>query len=130
MADDEQEIFSTFGARPATLQVGAGQLAPSLESRLLGLQEGQRAAFDLGPGEAYGERSQELVRTLSRATFDRNADPETEYQPGDVVALHAPDGARYAGVLKERDRGRVVVDFNHPLAGRQLRFTVLVIGVI
>lgn len=126
----ERELVSTFEARPATLQIGGGQLAPTLEQRLLGMAEGERADFDLSPAEAYGERRSELVRTLSRAAFDSHAEADTDYREGDVVTFRMPDGASVAGVLKARDDERVVVDFNHPLAGMPLRFSVQVIGVI
>jgi FKBP-type peptidyl-prolyl cis-trans isomerase SlpA len=126
----EREIISTFGSRPATVQIGAGHLAAALEERLLGLAEGERAAFDLAPAEAFGERSAELVRTLTRAMFDRNADPNGEYAAGDLVELNLPDKGRLAGVLRARDEHAVVVDFNHPLAGQPVRFSVHVIGVI
>lgn len=127
---DEREVVSTMGGRPATLQIGAGQLGPALEDRLLGLREGARVEFDLAAGEAYGPRHPALVQALTRAAFDANADPEVDYVPGDVVEFSAPDGARYSGVLKERTPQRVVVDFNHPLAGLPLKFSVQVIGVL
>ena len=129
-ADDEREIISTFGGRPATVQIGAGHMAVPLESRLLGLAEGERAAFDLSPVDGFGERNGELVQTLARATFDANADPTADYAPGDVVEFNDPQHGRVAGVLKSCDERAVVVDFNHPLAGQPLRFSVHVIGVI
>jgi FKBP-type peptidyl-prolyl cis-trans isomerase SlpA len=127
---DEHEVISTFDATPATLHLGAGQLAAPLENRLLGLTEGQEASFELEPGEGFGQRNAALVQTLSRATFDANADPGVEYLPGDVVELNAPDGGRFAGVLKRRADDTVIVDFNHPLAGLPVRFSVRVIGVL
>ncbi|MGB2819191.1 MAG: FKBP-type peptidyl-prolyl cis-trans isomerase [Burkholderiaceae bacterium] len=127
---NEHEVVSTFDARPATVQIGAGQFSEALEDRLLGLEEGQEAAFDLAAGDAFGHRNGELVQTLSRATFDANADPGVEYVPGDVVEFNAPDGLRFSGVLKQHGSDRVVVDFNHPLAGLPVRFTVRVIGVL
>ncbi len=129
-AGAEREVVSTLALKPATLQLGQGQLAPSLEERLLGLEEGTEATFDLGVDEAYGRRHPDLVQTLTRATFDANADPDAEYVPGDIVEFRAPDGGRFSGVLKARGDERVVVDFNHPLAGLPLRFTVQVIGVL
>jgi FKBP-type peptidyl-prolyl cis-trans isomerase SlpA len=126
---DEHEIVSTFGSSPATLQLGASQFSPPLEARLLGLAEGEEAAFDLGPDEGFGPRNAELVQTMSRAAFDRNAEP-SDYLPGDVVEFNSPAGDRFAGVLKSRADDAVVVDFNHPLAGRPLRFSVRVIGVL
>lgn len=130
LEDNEHEVVSTFDARPATMQVGAGQFSEALEQRLIGLEEGQEANFDLAAGEAFGHRAGDLVQTLTRATFDANADPGTEYVPGDVVEFNAPDGLRFSGVLKQHGDDRVVVDFNHPLAGLPVRFSVRVIGVL
>jgi FKBP-type peptidyl-prolyl cis-trans isomerase SlpA len=127
---NEHEVVSTFDARPATVQIGAGQFSEALEHRLIGLEEGQEASFDLAAGDAFGHRSAELVQTLSRAAFDANADPGAEYVPGDVVEFNAPDGLRFSGVLKQHGNDRVVVDFNHPLAGLPVRFSVHVIGVL
>lgn len=129
-AGDEREIISTFGGRPATVQIGAGHMAAPLESRLVGLVEGEHAAFELAPVDGFGERNQELVQTLTRAVFDANADPTADYAPGDVVEFNVPQRGRLAGVLKSRNERAVVVDFNHPLAGQPLHFSVHVIGVI
>jgi FKBP-type peptidyl-prolyl cis-trans isomerase SlpA len=126
----ERDVVSTFDGRAATLQVGAGQLAAALEQRLLGLAEGAEARFELAPGEAYGQRNPALVQTLSRAAFDANAEPGESYAPGDIVQFRAPGGEGFSGVLKAHDASRVVVDFNHPLAGLPLRFAVRVIGVL
>lgn len=127
---NEHEVVSTFAAQPATVQLGAGQFSEALEERLLGLVEGQEASFDLPAGAAFGQRNGELVQTLARSTFDANADPGVHYVPGDVVEFNAPDGLRFSGVLKQHGDDRVVVDFNHPLAGLPVRFTVRVIGVL
>ena len=127
---NEHEVVSTFDAKPATLQVGMGQFSEALEERLIGLEEGQDATFELPAGAAFGHRNAELVQTLARTTFDANADPGVEYVPGDVVEFNAPDGLRFSGVLKQHGDHRVVVDFNHPLAGLPVRFSVRVIGVL
>lgn len=128
--DVEREVVSTHGGHPATLQLGGGQLAAGLEARLVGLAEGQEARFELAPSEAFGERNPQLVQALSRAAFDASSDRGSDYAPGDVVELNGPDGGRVAGVLKEHGERRVVVDFNHPLAGIPVRFSVRVIGVL
>jgi FKBP-type peptidyl-prolyl cis-trans isomerase SlpA len=129
-AGEEREVVSTLALKPATLQIGASQLAPSLEQRLIGLDEGAAATFELTPDEAYGQRNPDLVQAVARGTFDANADPATEYLPGDVVEFRSPSGERFSGVLKSMDSARAIVDFNHPLAGLPLRFTVHVIGVL
>ncbi|MFN7573283.1 MAG: peptidylprolyl isomerase [Betaproteobacteria bacterium] len=128
--DGWREVFSTFDARPATLQLGAGQLAAPLEQRLLGLDEGVEAQFEVPAGEAYGRRNPELVQRLSRKLFDANTEPDADYAPGDVVRLALADGVQMGGVLKDADDEHVVVDFNHPLAGLPVQFAVRVIGVL
>jgi FKBP-type peptidyl-prolyl cis-trans isomerase SlpA len=126
----EREVISTLGARPATLQLGAGQLALGLEARLLGLAEGEEASFELAPADAFGERNPALVQTLSRAAFDAGVGAESAFAAGDVVEFSPPGAGRLAGVLRRHDHRRAVVDFNHPLAGLPLRFSVRVIGVL
>lgn len=75
-------------------------------------------------------RKPELVQVLTRAVFDASAAAAGDYAPGDVVEFDAPEGGRFTGVLKALGEQRVVVDFNHPLAGRPLKFSVRVIGVL
>ncbi len=126
------EVISTFGGRPATLQMGSGQLAPALEQRLLGLAEGEEGRFELAPDEAYGRRHAELVQSFQRALFDANADLVNEgpYEPGDAVRFRGPGGEQVAGVIKSIDDERVVLDFNHPLADQAIVFEVRLLGVI
>jgi FKBP-type peptidyl-prolyl cis-trans isomerase SlpA len=126
----EREVVSTLGGRPATVQIGGGHLAGGLEARLLGLAEGDQATFEVAPEEAFGARNPELVQSVSRAAFDAHAATGEDFAPGDVVEFNGPDGSRVAGVLKGRDDRHVLVDFNHPLAGLPLRFSVRVIGVL
>jgi len=121
---------STFGAQPATVMIGGGDIAEALEACLVGLEEGTVTRFELPPGAGFGLRSPELVQTLSGATFDANADPIVDYLPGDIVQFSSPEGHRFSGVLKQRDGDRVVVDFNHPLAGMPIQFAVHVVGVL
>ncbi len=125
----QREVANTFVARPVTVQMGRGQFAPAMEARLLGLAVGSEHTFDLTAAEAYGLRQPEWVRTLTRATFDKEC-AAGDYQPGDVIELNWPEGNRLAGVLKQIDRECVVIDFNHPLAGVPLRWSVRVIGVL
>jgi len=124
------DVITTFGGKPATLQLGIGQLAEPLERCLLGLSEGDRRQFELSPGEAFGPRNPELIQRLSRSVFDAHTTPGTAYEPGDLVELPAPGGGRYAGVLKEITEQSVLFDFNHPLAGQALNFEVEILGVL
>jgi FKBP-type peptidyl-prolyl cis-trans isomerase SlpA len=129
---DGADIVSTFGMTPATLSVGAGELAPAIESRLIGLAEGTRTAFELPPGAAFGERNPGLLQWVRRSLLAQHGDPDgAPPQVGDVIQFAAPDGqGQVAGVVREAGDGAVLVDFNHPLAGQPLTFEVELIGVL
>ena len=127
---DGTDIVTTFGATPATLLLGQGQLAPFLEQRLLGLADGTHQTFELSPAEGFGERHPELIQAVSKTTLEQNSVPGTDYAVGEVVEFNAPKGGRFAGVLLEMRDTSAVFDFNHPLAGQALQFEVKLISVL
>jgi FKBP-type peptidyl-prolyl cis-trans isomerase SlpA len=127
---DGEDIVSTFNENPATLQLGTGQLAPFLETCLMGLPEGAHQVFELGPDQAFGPRNPELIQRVSRATLDENSAPGDQYVIGDLVEFAAPSGGRFAGVLREINDAGAVFDFNHPLAGQSVKFEVKIIGIL
>ena len=124
-------FIDTFGAQPATLSLGTGELAPAVEAHLMGLAEGSEASFALAAGEAFGQRSAELVQRVARSAIDAAGDADGDYQVGDVVRFPTPDGqASFAGVVQAVEGDALVFDFNHPLAGRPVTFDVKLIGVM
>jgi len=128
---DGAAVIDTFGEQPATLSLGRGELAPAVEARLIGLDEGARASFELAAGEAFGPRSAELVQRVARRLLDELGDADAQYSVGDVVRFPTPDGqGGYAGVVREIGADWLLFDFNHPLAGQRVRFDVHVIGVL
>ncbi|MES2150341.1 MAG: FKBP-type peptidyl-prolyl cis-trans isomerase [Pseudomonadota bacterium] len=127
---DGTDLITTFGGNPATLMLGQGQLAPFLEACLIGLAEGTHQTFELAPAQAFGERSPDMVRPVTRATLDANSEPDAEYKIGDLVDFAAPGGGRFAGVLRELGAESATFDFNHPLAGKPLRFEVQLLSVL
>ncbi|MEN3366459.1 MAG: FKBP-type peptidyl-prolyl cis-trans isomerase SlpA [Burkholderiales bacterium] len=127
---DGTDIVSTFQENPATLTLGAGQLAPFLEACLLGLPEGVHQTFDLPPEQAFGPRNPDLIQRVSRATLKENSQLGEQYAIGDLVEFNAPGGGRFAGVLREIDADGALFDFNHPLAGQPVKFEVKIIGIL
>jgi FKBP-type peptidyl-prolyl cis-trans isomerase SlpA len=131
---DGADVINTFNDKPATLSLGSGQLSPAIERRLIGLAEGSRETLHLEPGEAFGQRSPELLQRVKLAMLREFGDPDEDYQVGDVVQFPTPDGqGSYAGVLRElgpAEEDWATFDFNHPLAGQAVSFEVHVIGVL
>jgi len=132
LAGPAGDVINTFADKPATLSLGAGELSPALEQRLLGLAEGARATFELAAGEAFGERNADMQQWVARKLLSELGDPDERYSVGDVVQFPTPDGqGSYAGaVMQVREDGAVLFDFNHPLAGQPVTFEVHVIGIL
>ncbi|PXW96498.1 FKBP-type peptidyl-prolyl cis-trans isomerase SlpA [Sphaerotilus hippei] len=131
---DGAAIVNTFNDKPATLSLGTGQLAPAIERRLLGLEEGTRTVFELPAGEAFGQRNPELIQRVKLALLRELGDPDEQYQVGDVVQFPTPDGqGSYAGLVREVgpvEQDWALFDFNHPLADQPVSFEVQLIGVL
>ena len=132
LAGPQGDVISTFGSKPATLTLGTGELSPAVEERLIGLQEGAHATFELPAGAAFGERNPDMIQWLASRELDSMGDPNERYDVGDVVQLPTPDGlGQFAGVVLDvRDDGALRLDFNHPLAGQPVTFEVQLIGVL
>lgn len=101
-----------------------------MEAGLLGQREGAHVSYELQPADAYGERNPELVQKVTRAMFDQHAGPGQDFSPGDMVEFAAPNGGRYAGILKELHTDYALFDFNHPMAGCALKVDVAILGVL
>ena len=120
------EYVSTFDLSPATLQMGSGQLAEPLEKRLIGLSAKQRQIFEIGCLDAFGEHNPRLVERIARSALP----PEVELQENSLIEFGAPDGGGFAGFLRELDDSHALIDFNHPLAGKPIRFEVEIIAIL
>ncbi|WP_295552477.1 FKBP-type peptidyl-prolyl cis-trans isomerase [uncultured Pseudacidovorax sp.] len=131
LAGPAGDIINTFNDKPATLSLGAGELSPAVEQRLLGLEEGTHTTFDLPAGEAFGERNAEMQQWVARTLLAQLGDPDEQYAVGDVVQFPTPDGTgSYAGAVIALSDSAVQFDFNHPLAGQPVTFEVRLIGVL
>ena len=131
LSGPQGDVINTFGGKPATLSLGAGELSPAVEERLIGLTEGAHDTFELPAGAAFGERNPDMIQWLARKELDSLGDPDERYAVGDVVQFPTPDGqGSYAGAVVASNDSAVQFDFNHPLAGQPVTFEVEVIGVL
>lgn len=133
LADLEgNEYVSTFDMSPATLQMGGGQLVATLEHCLLGLAAGERHVFQIEAEDAFGEHNPRLVERIARSALP----PELELKENSLIEFAAPDDAipgtsgGIAGYLRELTDTTALFDFNHPLAGKPIRFEVEIIGIM
>lgn len=123
--ENGQPLISTFETKPATLQLGAGDLLPTLENLLFGLENGTQRTFTLTPELAFGPYRDDLVELVK---IEHLPDPNIEIPS--IMEFTAPDGSRYPGLVREKNTATATVDFNHPLAGKTIRFDVHILGIL
>ncbi|MEM7813619.1 MAG: peptidylprolyl isomerase [Candidatus Aenigmatarchaeota archaeon] len=110
----EEKIFNPrarYG--PVPVIVGAGFVVPGLDKALSEMSVGERRDIVVKPEEGFGQRNAQLVRTVPGKLFKH------EPAPGQVV-----DFGGMRGRVQSVSAGRVRVDFNHPLAGKALKYSV------
>lgn len=120
-----EEVDSTRQGRPATFEVGDGNLPPGFERALFGLVRGDSERLEITPEDGFGMPNPANVQVLARGEFPA----DLELVEGLVVSFADASHSELPGVVRRIDGDRVEVDFNHPLAGRTLYFDVDIIRV-
>ena len=121
---DGTEAVSTFGEEPLSLVMGDGTLLPGMEMALYGLSAGDEQTLTLEPHQAYGFHDEQMTHELPRSDFG-----DHEPEAGHIMAFATPGGDETPGLVLEVHDDKVKVDFNHPLAGREVVFRVQVLEV-
>ena len=107
---------------PATIVLGARHLVKGLDAKLEDKETGKSYTIEIGPDEGFGARSGDLVKVFPRFKFKDHKGP---LYPGAQVQLQGING-----IVSSVSGGRVRVDFNHPLAGKDLEYKVKIIGKV
>ena len=118
--------YSSFEEAPLVFDWGDGTLRPGLELAVLGLTAGAEQTLTLLPEQAYGLHDQALVHDMPRSDFPDLGAPKV----GQIIAFHSPTGEDTAGAILAVDDEIVRVDFNHPLAGREVVFRVKILSIV
>jgi FKBP-type peptidyl-prolyl cis-trans isomerase SlpA len=118
-------IDSTFDQEPATFTVGDGNLLEGFEEVVMGLSAGSKAVFTISPEKGFGQHNPSNLQTIKRDQFG----DDITLEKGLVLSFADAQKAELPGVVAEFTDEEVVVDFNHPLAGKEVLFEVDIINV-
>lgn len=121
---DGDFVESSEGQEPVAYLHGRNNIVPGLENGLRGRRAGDELTVTVEPEDAYGPRNPSAVQRVPIKHLIRPG----KLAADDVVTVNTNEGPRRATVLKV-GRFNVDVDFNHPLAGRQLQFEVRIVDV-
>ena len=121
---DEFDNSYTRG-KPITFQLGSNQTIAGFESAIVGLAVGEKKKVSLTPEMAYGQVNEKLFQTFSRTDFPE----DFELEPGEMISVPTESGQTFPATIYGIDNESVVLNFNHPLAGKTLEFQVKIVSV-
>lgn len=122
---DDEVVQSSEGQEPLAYTHGAGEIIPGLASEMEGLNEGDEKRVLVVAENAYGNINPDAFQEVPRSTLPAELDP----QEGMTLKAHAPDGREVLVRISEVKEESVVIDMNHPLAGKDLQFDVKVVSI-
>ncbi len=112
-------LDSNIGKEPLEYISGKGQIIPGLESKISEMSVGDKAEIAVEAKDAYGEVNPEAVQTLPKEQF-----AGIDLEVGMILYGQGENQETVQVVVKSFDDENVVVDFNHPLAGKDLLFNI------
>jgi FKBP-type peptidyl-prolyl cis-trans isomerase 2 len=122
---NEEVIDTSQGKDPLTYTHGNGQIIPGLEKALIGLEVGEEKVVEVAPEDAYGVVNPRAFQVIPKKSLPQDIEPKA----GMFLAMQAPNGESVPVRISEVNDDSVVIDLNHPLAGKTLNFRVKIVSI-
>ena len=118
------EMFDTSeGREPLKFQVGSGQIIPGFERAIMGKNIGEKVTVNIPAEEAYGQIREDLIVQVPKTQMPG------EVEVGQPLQAQGDNGQTINVVVKEINEEHVMIDGNHPLAGKELVFDIEVVEI-
>jgi peptidylprolyl isomerase len=124
--NDGTEFDSSSGRDPLEFALGGGQVIPGFDKAVDGMAVGDNKTVTIPPGEAYGERHDQLVQEVPKSALPEEIDPAV----GMHLQSRSPEGQVMNLVVTEVAEASITVDGNHPLAGQALTFDIELVEIV
>ena len=122
-ANSKVQLDTNVGGAPLEFISDMGQIIPGLEKELVNLNAGDKTDVLVKPADAYGEYNEEAAQTLPKEQF-----ADIELTEGMSLYGTGEGGETVQVVVKEVKDDEVTIDYNHPMAGKTLMFSVTVLA--
>jgi len=122
--DGDKVVDSNVGGAPLVFMFGKGQIIPGLENGIVNMAIGEKGEVSVAPADAYGEYNDEATQEVPADQF-----AGIDLELGMTLYGQAEDGGTTQVTVKEIGGENIVIDFNHPLAGKNLMFSVTINNV-
>jgi len=117
---DGSVFDSSEGREPLSFTLGSGQIIPGLDAAIDGMSVGEKKTVTIASDQAYGAHNPEAVQAIPREQIPA----EIPVAPGTQLQMQTPDGRAVPVVVADVTDEHVMIDANHPLAGKDLTFAV------
>lgn len=118
------ELFDTSEGRdPLKFQVGSGQIIPGFEQAIMGKNIGEKVTVNIPADDAYGQIREDLIVSVPKTQMPG------EVQVGQPLQAQGDNGQTINVIVKEVNEENVMIDGNHPLAGKELVFDIEVVEI-
>lgn len=118
--DDGTKFDSSEGKEPLEFVVGEKKVIPGFEKAVVGMEEGQEKEFKIEAEEAYGPKNPQLIQEVPKKALPEGM----EVKEGTMLMLKAPTGQNVPATVTEDKGESIMIDLNHPLAGKNLNFKI------
>ncbi len=122
---DGEEVARTEDGDPLEYLHGAEDILPGLETALEGKTVGEKFTVTLAPEDAYGDYDEDDIEEVDKTDIPN----VEELELGMMVEVEDEDGYQYMAYVAEIGDDVVVLDFNHPLAGKTLTYDGQIMAV-
>lgn len=122
---DGSVIDSSEGREPIEFTAGNRQMIAGFEKAVMGMQVGEKKSFEVSPEEGYGLETPGALQEVPRSQMPA----EISLEVGMTLYARGHDGQHIPATVAEARDDVVVMNFNHPLAGKTLHFDVEVVGI-
>lgn len=125
-------VDSNFDSKPATFTMGDGNLLEGFEQSLLGLREGQQSSIVIAAESAFGIANPDNIQCFKRREIEPllTDNKDSILVPGLVLSFADAAKAELAGVVDRLDGDKVYINFNHPLAGKDIIFDIHILEIL
>jgi FKBP-type peptidyl-prolyl cis-trans isomerase 2 len=122
---DGQIFDSSEGKEPIEFTLGQGQLIPGFEKGLIDMKLNEKKTITIPKDEAYGDVNKDLIQEVKKTELPQDMAPEV----GMGLVSKSPDGQEMNLMVVEVREETIVIDGNHPLAGKELIFDLEVLAI-
>jgi FKBP-type peptidyl-prolyl cis-trans isomerase 2 len=123
---DNGDIFdSSKGREPLEFIAGHKQVIAGFDEAVIGMKKGEEKEFHIEAKKAYGEPRPELMKEIPKTAIQA----DREMEAGMIIGMTTPDGHQIPLIIKEVKKDTVLLDMNHPLAGKNLNFKIKILDI-